>query len=79
MFVDQDVLGRVVSVVEWVSDQEVLITEWFPDQRLVEEWAGNDLVSIGDYWMLVGDVYEVIFVVEDVAIEVEEPSNDPGS
>ena len=79
MFVDQDVLGRVVSVVEWVSDQEVLITEWSSDQRLVEEWAGNDLVSIGDYWMLVGDVYEVIFVVEDVAIEVEEPSNDPGS
>ena len=45
----------------------------------MEEWAGNDLVSIGDYWMLVGDVYDVIFVVEDVAIEVEEPSNDPGS
>jgi hypothetical protein len=79
VFVDQDVLGRVVSVVEWVSDQEVLITEWSPDQRLVEKWAGNDLVSIGDYWMLVGDVYDVIFVVEDVAIEVEELSDDPGS
>lgn len=79
MFVDQDVLGRVVSVVEWVSDQEVLITEWSSDQRLVEEWAGNDLVSIGDYWMLVGDVYEVIFVVEDVAIVVEEPSDNLGS
>jgi hypothetical protein len=79
VFVDQDVLGRVVSVVEWVSDQEVLITEWSSDQRLVEEWAGNDLVSIGDYWMLVGDVYDVIFVVEDVAIEVEEPSDYPGS
>lgn len=79
MFVDQDVLGRVVSVVEWVSDQEVLITEWFPDQRLVEEWAGNDLVSIGDYWMLVGDVYEVIFVLEVFAIEFEEPCDDLGS
>ena len=79
MFVDQDVLGRVVSVVEWVSDQEVLITEWSSDQRLVEEWAGNDLVSIGEYWMLVGDVYEVIFVVESVAIEEEEPCDDLGS
>ena len=79
MFVDQDVLGRVVSIVEWVSDQEVLITEWSSDQRLVEEWAGNDLVSIGDYWMLVGDVYEVIFVVESLPIEVEEPCDDLGS
>ncbi len=79
MFVDQDVLGRVVSVVEWVSDQEVLITEWFPDQRLVEEWADNDLVSVGDYWVLVGDVYDVIFVVKDVAIKVEEPSDNLGS
>ena len=78
MFVDQDVLGRVVSIVEWVSDQEVLITE-SPDQRLVEEWADNDLVSVGDYWVLVGDVYDVIFVVEDVAIKVEEPSDDLGS
>jgi hypothetical protein len=79
VFVDQDVLGRVVSVVEWVSDQEVLITEWFPDQRLVEEWADNDLVSVGDYWVLVGDVYDVIFVVKDVAIKVEEPSDNLGS
>jgi len=79
VFVDQDILGRVVSVVEWVSDQEVLITEWFSDQRLVEEWAGNDLVSVGDHWMLVGDVYDVIFVVKDVAIKVEEPSDDLGS
>jgi tRNA G37 N-methylase TrmD len=78
VFVDQDVLGRVVSIVEWVSDQEVLITE-SPDQRLVEEWADNDLVSVGDYWVLVGDVYDVIFVVEDVAIKVEEPSDDLGS
>ena len=78
MFVDQDVLGRVVSIVEWVSDQEVLITE-SPDQRLVEEWADNDLVSVGDYWVLVGDVYDVIFVVKDVAIKVEEPSDNLGS
>jgi len=46
--VDQDVLSGVVSVVEWVSDQEVLITEFTPEKRLVKEWADHDLVPISD-------------------------------